>query len=511
MIELPDEVEQAVQHHEEPGFVVRLLNEHKQRVRSHDWGSYRVSLVIQSVRHEHLALLEHLLILDYHNNLTHRCPCKPLHVALCEKKDHQLIQMLLDHGADVNVKAYGSQDGKSSLYSAMEIPMVHDDVEMMNLLIPYTYKTKQGVVALACKHNASKCLDYLLQHGYGNKESVNVSDVNGITPLMHAVVKSSVMVRKLLQVGANVFIVSRSKQTALHMLVSKHIWMENQLEDTVKVLLDAGVNIDAVEYGGDTALNLLCLKVQRQLRMKTSDLHQQLSTHSTMILNAINMLLARGADVNGGHSRKFIDVITITLRAVFLELSSGPQTPCGERLLSVLSLNNIIYQAGLEHGATSDDTTLHGNTVLQVVANYVSFKDSDLYSHRHRSWYQGFMIQIGKMLELYFNHGGRHSLDKMSYLELCSFHPCLAAVLWQTMEEKLFRKTVTSPKYFTVENSWVTSIVHKYAHNPRPLREMARACVFSNLKAPQCHHLHLLPGPEILIKSVLCSVEIYTY
>ena len=523
MLDLPEEVDDAIENHQDPEYVVQLVDKQVNHVDNDFKKMFRCSLLIRAIQYDNMTLLKYLLLLGYYPDIqggTCR-DCLPLHMALFQIKNPEVIKVLLDHGSDVHVRASGHVGNGSTLYSAMELPMIQDDVEVMNILLPYYDRCKayqkEGVVLLACKHNASKCLDYLLNHGYDNKESVNGSDVNGITPLMHAVVKSSVMVSKLLEVGASVLPVNRSKQNVLHVLMSRNVCTKDDFSEIVELILDAGVNVDAVDSGGDTALNLLCLQVglQRQFRMETtSDLVEHLAAHSSIVLNTVKWLLDRGADVNRGEDRRFIDVITSNLRSALSDLKPRGRLLCGERIISTMTLNNAIYEAGLEHGATSGDTTQQKNTLLEDLIYYLDHRKLNLGTYHKMykdKWYDSLITEIGKMLVIYYNHGGANLSDQRRFRILCTFDPCLAAVVWQTMDEKQFRQNIAliNPSIVRLSASpkHVPGIVLKYTRNPRTLREMTRACIFSKLKAPQCRNVHLLPGPEVLINSVLCSVN----
>lgn len=157
-----------------------------------------------------------------------------------ERDDPQFVRLLLDHGADVNVRSVGV--GRTALFEAA------------------TWHKPQNV-------------RLLLNHG----ADVNVRDYEGSTPLMHAAwpwpndTEAVETLRLLLSHGADVNAVDQGGKTALiHLLADEQ--HEEGYAEIVRLFLAYNVETGIVDSDGNTALSL---SVRRGLNDVVALLKQQ--------------------------------------------------------------------------------------------------------------------------------------------------------------------------------------------------------------------------------------------
>ncbi len=137
----------------------------------------------------------------------------PLHIAVQNKKEVDIVKILLSYGADPNI---ADNEGKTPLHYAVEYGLM----DITRLLLDHNadprIKDKYGDTPLhyAVKLGNLNITKIILEKRPG---SVNVKNNDGLTPLHYAVVNGDVdMVKLLLQYNADVFSLNNAGRSALH-------------------------------------------------------------------------------------------------------------------------------------------------------------------------------------------------------------------------------------------------------------------------------------------------------
>ena len=208
--------------------------------------------------------------------LTDRGGNTPLHLAV--RRGHKaIVGLLLQHKADVNAP---TKKGTTPVHCAVAA----GSLELLDLLARHGAKldagdrTRRTAIHYAAGAGNRELVTYLLD----NQLDVNRLDRYGLTPLGVAATAGHIdLVKLLLDRKADV---NKSPQNAnglVHrMILSKH----KNARDILKVLIDAGLDLNARGYAGQTALDA----VVRADNRETADL-----------------LIQAGADINTGAGQYF--------------------------------------------------------------------------------------------------------------------------------------------------------------------------------------------------------------
>jgi len=215
-----------------------------------------------------------------------------------------IVEMLIQHGADVNIK--NKINGTTAVYVAAE----KGYVECLELLIPHgadvnsrTFDGKTPVFA-ATKQGAFECLELLIRHG----ANINSMDLEGTTPLYTAANEGDVeSLELLIRHGADVNSVDIDGTTAVY--VAAH---EGEFE-CLELLIRHGADVNSVARDGTTPryvaaregqLECLLLLIQDEADVNPEPLHSLLGNTAlvTAIENewaeVVELLIESGADVN---------------------------------------------------------------------------------------------------------------------------------------------------------------------------------------------------------------------
>jgi ankyrin repeat protein len=230
----------------------------------------------------------------------------PLHLAVSEAEVLSGTQLLLDHGANINLR---NKRGQTALHLAsqrgrldfMELLLnrgaivdVLDNGGFTPLHLAISKMERRGA-ELLLKHGANidlrnnkhqTALHLALQHSHPNiiplllekGANVDAQDDDGSTPLHRAISRADVelsRVELLLDRCTNINLRNNKGQTALH-LASQHGRI-----NIMRLLLEDGADVDAPDSGGSTAL------------------HQAISdVDFSHLEQAVGLLLCRGANIN---------------------------------------------------------------------------------------------------------------------------------------------------------------------------------------------------------------------
>ena len=252
--------------------------------------------------------------------------CTPLFWACESEYNVDIVKMLLEHGTDITVLS--KTDNASALH-------------------------------YASKWSGRKTVKCLLKYN----SPVNVSDINGWTPLMLACNRpfSVKNVARLLAHGADADLFNKEKHTALH------IAAVNSDRETVKCLLKHGVSVNIKNDANLTPLLYACSKITNG--------------------DAVAILLEHGADVNvtleelsgasalhlaaknGAKSLETIKCLLSHKVEIDIEDNNG-ETP----LMSACSIddNLVIVNGLLELGADINKVNKDGASALHFAAKFAS-------------------------------------------------------------------------------------------------------------------------------------------
>ena len=326
----------------------------------------------------HLITNESVNVADGHGN-------RALHVA-ASNGDIQIVQLLVDCGADVNVL---NEDGQTPLHTAAG--RKKDCPELCSILLKHNAKIdavdKDGnqPLHLACKRRHAETGNVLLSHGadvtalnkqqqrplhLANKAILNYFQVHSGDHALHIAARNGDIqtVQLLVDCRADVNVLNVDGQTPLHTAADG----EKDCPELCSILLKHNAKIDAVDKDGNQPLHLAC----KRLNSKT----RQLLLHHNADANVLNNkkykpwhLASQQLTCNGNNAlykaAESADLHTVQLlvdwTADVNEVNENGQTPLhaaagGEKdcpeLCSML----------LEHNAKIDAVDKDGNQPLHL-------------------------------------------------------------------------------------------------------------------------------------------------
>ncbi|KAL3882095.1 hypothetical protein ACJMK2_028466 [Sinanodonta woodiana] len=147
-----------------------------------------------------------------------------------------------------------------------EFAVIGDHVDCLKLLEnrcksnAWKFPTPSSLLHLAASNGAAKCLQYFVTQ---YSDHINEPDSEGDAPLLKAVVWGRDCSKILIENGADVNVVSKNGDTALHRLYRNDIDGIFAIFDTTRYLLSTGIEqlINAVNFKGETALHILVTHV----------------------------------------------------------------------------------------------------------------------------------------------------------------------------------------------------------------------------------------------------------
>jgi serine/threonine protein kinase len=165
--------------------------------------------------------------------------------------NERLIRLLLDRGAKVNV---ADQDGQTPLSLAVARNNVAIAKLLLNAGATVTVPGSQGEMALwqsAIVYGNVEMLELLLEHG----ANINAKDNSGITPLHAAIQTGNLSITKwLLEHGASINAKNNSGTTPLHYVIQQLAMPYDNL-GMLKLLLEHGANLNVKDNNGTTPLH----------------------------------------------------------------------------------------------------------------------------------------------------------------------------------------------------------------------------------------------------------------
>ena len=296
--------------------------------------------------------------------------CEPPHVLnpLPEEMHLAIFKSVLLAGGDVTV-SFGYDD-LSPLHIASSVGMCDVIMELMQRGANCNQLTSKGASALdlACKNGHEAALELLLKNGakpdgktvstppYSNMRSYYES--HSMPPLCTAAKDGSeVMVKMLLNHGANVNASNKKGDTALHLATSNTV---------IATLLNAGANVNARNDDGETALSVVCEKRQAdanvvELLLKFgADPNIRFLLHNACTKNdtdTVKLLVAYGADAN---------IVKESTYSSFVMKNMFPLIEPSPLCIACRNGNVAIVEFLLKTGANVAFADRNGSTALHI-------------------------------------------------------------------------------------------------------------------------------------------------
>lgn len=261
-----------------------------------NWNNNGRPAIIEAAYHGHINTVKVLLQAGANPNVQNMLGETALHNAFHPKTfSKELVSLLLDHGADVNMRE--KLNGYTAVHIAAKFctstvnkAVRKDILEVLSLLCKKADVTVTSARKETAMHRlVSGSVDWTepLQILIDFKFELNAQNDRGETSLMCAIDKGNYKMAELLvQKGACVNIKDRHFQTALHHSVQKNLLR------LVLLLLDAQCDVNAADLNGDTALQIAASKgltdmVRVLLSNPAVDVNIQNIRGSTALLSAV--------------------------------------------------------------------------------------------------------------------------------------------------------------------------------------------------------------------------------
>lgn len=310
----------------------------------------------------------------------------PLNLAVMDRLPRVVYRLLIE-GADINEKN-DNYNGLTSLHIAVRLKYLNIAKMLLENGADANAVDNSGSTSL---HDAAsflgteKIVKLLLNHG----ANVDTKNNSGFTPVMHAVFEDNVKVLEMLiAVGANVD--AGNDYTPLHVAAS-----QSKNLKTLKLLIDAGADLEVKDKNGKTPLNWAVKKENidtinvlidaganvNAISSRGTTLHQATAVSNN--INIYKLLLKAGADVNARNEHDYspllsalfysrsLDVVKLLLDAgcdINEKSNNNGFSPLHEAVQK--SSNVGIVKFLLKSGADARAKAKYGYSPLHVAAEH---------------------------------------------------------------------------------------------------------------------------------------------
>ncbi len=343
-------------------------------------------------------------------------------------RDPDMLQLLIDAGADVNAV---DQYGNTALHYASSIGMTKalvaagayvTDPRLLHAArtpeqtryyieagLDVNYVAKNGKTALHYAHDAKQTI-MLITAG----ADVNVADANGETPLH--VAKSPETAMSLIDADANVNAQDNKGQTPLHKMMKM-----GYSEQYARMMIKAGADVNLVDYKGRTALHeTYDARTARLLVGAGADIDAKDNVGQTPLFNAdldkMQFLIDAGANVNAADNfgKTALHYVTGDSCVQLLAKSGADMNAQDVRGQTALfSANYGTAQALIKNGADATILDKEGNTALMALLKGKERPNHWLIDYLSKQDYSGLPREIraeqDRLLRQY-NQESRHPI-----------------------------------------------------------------------------------------------------
>lgn len=257
----------------------------------------------------------------------------PLHVAV-RSNNFEITKLLLSSGANIHATSVSFD-----VLSPLEMVLESKNLVLFKLFLDFvTDSNSAGDANYAILHQAaslgnSHIVKLLLDAG----ADVNVKNCHGYTPLHEAIESNNMGVLKvLIDAGADFKTLNEDKETLLHFVIDSN--MHFITLDVIEFLISLGIDVNAKDKNGNTALHKTCEKLED--------------------LGIIKVLIAAGADASiknqDGETPVYNVVLVEDTKLLKLFIKSGAvinkcygsgQTPFTDSMRTLSEYANPNHQA----------------------------------------------------------------------------------------------------------------------------------------------------------------------
>ena len=271
-------------------------------------GGHYVTPLLAAMAGRHSRIVKLLRREGAHNDFRDTGGKTPLHCAALYG-DLTMVQVLLDHKADVDASNYESgtpfhtsSEGSRFLSTLLTIRRLWSDVTRSFLGAPVNSRAYDGQTPLHLARTV-EVVRVLLEHG----ANVGAVDNQGRAPL-HKRRDEVGVVRLLLEHGANVDAVDNQGRTPLHNAVAEY-WGVS----IVRMLLEHGANVGAVDHQGRAPIHKcwdeveVVLLLEHGAKIDAVDNQGRTPLHAAVAecwgVSIVRVLLEHGANVGAVDSQ----------------------------------------------------------------------------------------------------------------------------------------------------------------------------------------------------------------
>ncbi|KAJ3642022.1 hypothetical protein Zmor_028486 [Zophobas morio] len=335
-------------------------------------------------------------------NIVDKDKMNALHYASESWKDNRdVIKLLIEKGIDVNVQ---DENGKTALQRACKSG-VNENTEMLlhfGASINIVDKDERNALHYASESwkDNRDVIKLLIEKGI----DVNVQDGNGKTALQLACKKGHYEIAKrLLSSGASINIVDKDKMNALYYASDS----SKDNRDVMKLLIEKGIDLNAQNRNGTTALQLACLRsVYENTEMllhfgasiniadkyKMNALHYA-SNSSTDNRDVMKLLIEKGIDLNAQNRNGTTALQLACLRGVYENAEMLLNSGASINIVNKDKMNALHYASDsskdnrdvmkllIEKGIDVNVQDENGKTALQRACKSGVYENTEMLLH----------------------------------------------------------------------------------------------------------------------------------